>query len=155
MLKNIQTYQEYLKKQKEERDLFSNVVSTKIVDGLTDYLKGYGWERKGKGGGLSGNKIKGVKYTKTFNGKVVTIEYRNNLRLDSDGRLYCEYGYNEFIHDKSFSQITERERFPFLVSCEGSLIHFRWNGEGTWYTCSDLDTILQRIDKFYSKIKIK
>ena len=151
MLKNIQTYQEYLKKQKEERDLFSNVVSTKIVDGLTDYLKGYGWERKGKSGGLSGNKIKGVKYTKTFNGKVVTIEYRNNLRLDSDGRLYCEYGYNEFIHNKSFSQITERERFPFLVSCGGSLIHFRWTGENTTYTCSDLDTILQRIDKFYSK----
>lgn len=151
MLNIIESYEEFLEKQFVERQNFLKEVSTKIVDGLTDHLKGYGWERKGKSGGLSGNKIKRVKYTKTFNGKVVTIEYRNNLRLDSDGRLYCEYGYNEFIHDKSFSQITERERFPFLVSCDGSLIHFRWNGENTTYTCSDLDTILQRIDKFYSK----
>lgn len=151
MLKNIKSYEEFLEKQFIERENFLKEITTKMVVELTEYLKGFGWERKGKGGGLSGNKIKGVKYTKTFNGKVVTIEYRNNLRLDGDGRLYCEYGYNQFIHDKSFSQITERERFPFLVSCEGSLIHFRWNGEGTWYTCSDLDTILQRIDKFYSK----
>lgn len=151
MLNNIKSYEKFLEKQLVERQNFLKKLSTKMVDELTEYLKGFGWERKGKGGGLNGNKIKGVKYTKTFNSKVVTIEYRNNLRLDSDGRLYCEYGYNEFIHDKSFSQITERERFPFLVSCEGSLIHFRWNGEGTWYTCSDLDTILQRIDKFYSK----
>lgn len=151
MLKNIKSYEEFLEKQLVERENFLKEITTKMVVELTEYLKGFGWERKGKGGGLSGNKIKGVKYTKTFNGKVVTIEYRNNLRLDSDGRLYCEYGYNEFIHDKSFSQITERERFPFLVSCEGSLIHFRWNGENTTYTCLDLDTILQRIDKFYSK----
>ncbi len=85
MLQNIETYKEFLKKQKEERESFLEIVSTKIVDGLTDYLKDFGWVRKGKGGGLSGDKIKGVKYTKNFNGKEVVIEYRNNLLLDTWG----------------------------------------------------------------------
>ena len=139
MLKNIQTYQEYLKKQKEERDLFSNVVSTKIVDGLTDYLKGWGWDRKGNGGGLSGDKIKGVKYTKNFNGKDVIIEYRNNLRIDNWG-LYYSNGFNEFIHDKSLGETLEVLRMR----------HFYWNGEHT--TGWDLDEVLRRMDEFYSKI---
>jgi len=98
MFKNIETYQEFLQKQIEDRDNFLEIVSTKIVDGLTDYLKGRGWVRKGKGGGLNGDKIKGVKYTKTFKGKEVVIEYRNNLRLDNFG-LYYSTGFNEFVND--------------------------------------------------------
>ena len=140
MYQNIQTYQDFLKKQIEERELFLKDVSTKIVDGLTDYLKGWGWERKGKGGGISGDKIKGVKFTKTFNGKVVTIEYRNNLRIDSWG-LYYSSGFNEFIHDKSFGDSLEVLR----------MIHFKWNDEDTssgW----TLDEVLQRMEDFYSKI---
>ena len=140
MYQNIQTYQDFLKKQIEERELFLKDVSTKIVDGLTDYLKGWGWERKGKGGGINGDKIKGVKYTKTFNGKVVTIEYRNNLRIDSWG-LYYSKGFNEFIHDKSFGDSLEVLR----------MIHFKWNDEDTssgW----TLDEVLQRMEDFYSKI---
>ena len=46
MLQNIGTYQEFLKKQKEERDTFLEIVSTKIVDGLTDYVKGWGDKKK-------------------------------------------------------------------------------------------------------------
>lgn len=152
MLKIIESYEEFLEKQFVERENFLKETSTKLIDELTEHLKGWGWERKGKGGGLSGHKIKGVKYTKTFNGKNITIEYRNNLRIGNYG-LYYEYGYNEFIHDKSFSRIKEREKYPFFVSIGGSFMHFRWNGEDTYYTCSDLDTILERFDNFYSKIK--
>ena len=138
MLENIRTYKEFLQKQKEERESFSEIVSTKIVDGLTDYLKDFGWVRKGKGGGLSGDKIKGVKYTKNFNGKEVVIEYRNNLRLDTWG-LYYTNGFNEFIHDKSLGETLEILRMR----------HFYWNGESTsgW----DLDEVLQRMEEYYSK----
>lgn len=138
MLQNIETYQEFLKKQKQDREVFLEVVSTKIVDGLTDYLKGWGWTRKGKGGGISVDKIKGVKYTKNFNGKDVVIEYRNNLRLDNDG-LYYSGGYNEFIHDKSLGHSVE------VIQ----MTSFRWNNQSTsgW----DLDTVLKRMDTFYSK----
>jgi len=138
MLKNIETYREFLKKQKEERESFLEIVSTKIVDGLTDYIKDFGWVRKGKSGGLSGDKIKGVKYTKNFNGKDVTIEYRNNLRIDNDG-LYYSGGFNEFIHDKSLGEPLEVLRMR----------HFYWNGEHT--TGWDLDEVLRRMDEFYSK----
>ena len=138
MLKNVETYKEFLKKQKEDRETFLEIVSTKIVDGLTDYIKDFGWVRKGKSGGLSGDKIKGVKYTKVFNGKEITIEYRNNLRLDNDG-LYYSHGYNEFIHDRSLGQPLEVLR----------MMTFNWNGQSTsgW----DLDTVLQRMEDFYSK----
>ena len=140
MLRNIRTYTEFLEKQNKERENFLNVVSTKIVDGLTDYLKGWGWERKGKSGGLTGDKIKGVKYTKKFNGKDVTIEYRNNLRHDTTwGGLYYSTGYNEFIHDKSLGQSVEIIR----------MTSFHWNDEDTsgW----SLDEVLRRMDEYYSK----
>lgn len=139
MLQNIETYKEFLQKQKEERDNFLEIVSTKVVDGLTDHLNGWGWERKGKSGGLYGDKIKGVKYTKNFNGKSIVIEYRNNLRIDNDG-LYYSKGYNEFVHDKSLPNTTE----VFKMS------HFNWNDDttsGGW----NLDEVLQRMDEFYSK----
>ena len=142
MLKNIETYREFLKKQKEERESFLEIVSTKIVDGLTDYIKDFGWVRKGNGGGLSGDKIKGVKYTKTFNGKEVVIEYRNNLRLNIDGRLHFSNGLNEFVHDKSFSQLIRK----FNLSVD----YFNWNGADE-YSGWDLDTIIKHIEKFYSK----
>jgi hypothetical protein len=138
MLQNIETYNEFLEKQKEERNTFSEIVSTKIVDGLTDYIKDFGWVRKGKSGGLHGDKIKGVKYTKTFKGKEVVIEYRNNLRLDNDG-LYYGGGYNEFIHNKELGNSLEVIRMN----------HFYWNGETT--SGCNLDTILQRMEDFYSK----
>ena len=140
MLQNVGTYEEFLKKQKEERETFSEIVSTKIVDGLTDYIKDFGWVRKGKSGGLQGDKIKGVKFTKNFNGKDVTIEYRNNLRLDNDG-LYYGGGYNEFIHNKELGNSLEVIRMN----------HFYWNGETT--SGCNLDTILQRMEDFYSKQK--
>jgi hypothetical protein len=139
MLQNVGTYQEFLKKQKEERDTFLEIVSTKIVDGLTDYVKGWGWERKGKSGGLQGDKIKGVKFTKNFNGKNVVIEYRNNLRIDNDG-LYYSKGYNEFIHDKSLPNTTEVYQMLF----------FNWNDDTTSSGWS-LDVVLQRMEDFYSK----
>jgi len=138
MLQNVGTYQEFLKKQKEERETFSEIVSTKIVDGLTEYLKDFGWIRKGKSGGLHGDKIKGVKFTKTFKGKEVVIEYRNNLRIDNDG-LYYTNGFNEFTHSKEFGNSVEVLQMS----------HFYWNGE-----CSsgcNLDTLLQRMEVFYSK----
>jgi len=139
MLQNIETYKEFLQKQKEERDNFLEIVSTKVVDGLTDHLNGWGWERKGKSGGLYGDKIKGVKYTKNFNGKSIVIEYRNNLRIDNDG-LYYSKGYNEFVHDKSLPNTTEVFK----------MLHFNWNDDttsGGW----SLDEVLQRMDEFYSK----
>ena len=139
MLKNIETYKEFLQKQIEDRDNFLEVVSIKIVDGLTDHLKGWGWERnKRKSGGLTGDKIKGVVYTKTFNGKEVLIEYRNNLRLDNFG-LYYTNGFNEFVHCKSVN----------IIGGTPQMTHFYWNGE-TESGCN-LDMILQRIDDFYSK----
>jgi len=138
MLQNIETYKEFLEKQNKDRELFLETVSTKIVDGLTDYLKGFGWERKGKGGGLKDTSIKGVKYSKTFKGKEVVIEYRNNLRHDNGG-LYYSGGYNEFIHDKSLGNSIEVLRMR----------HFYWNGE-TSSGCS-LDEIIQRMETFYSK----
>lgn len=141
MLKNIGTYKEFLEKQNQERQNFLNVVSTKIVDGLTEHLKGWGWERKGKGGGLKETSIKGVKYSKNFNGKEVTIEYRNNLRHDTNwGGLYFSNGYNEFIHDKSYGKSLEILR----------MIPFRWNDDDTssgW----TMDEVLQRMEDFYSK----
>jgi len=139
MLQNVGTYGEFLRKQKVERDTFSEIVSTKIVDGLTDYLKDFGWVRKGKGGGLQGDKIKGVKFTKNFNGKDVVIEYRNNLRVDNDG-LYYSKGYNEFVHDKSLTNTKEVYQMLF----------FNWNDDTTSSGWS-LDVVLQRMDDFYSK----
>lgn len=138
MIQNIETYKEFLKKQIEERNNFLEIVSNKVVDGLTDYLKDFGWVRKGKGGGIQGDKIKGVKFTKNFNGKDVTIEYRNNLRIDNDG-LYYSTGYNEFIHSKEYGTSLEVIR----------MTHFYWNGETTsgW----DLDEVLRRMEEFYSK----
>ena len=138
MLQNLETYKEFLKKQKQERETFLEIVSTKIVDGLTDYIKDYGWVRKGTGGGINGDKIKGVKYTKNFNGKDVTIEYRNNLRLDNDG-LYYSGGYNEFIHSKDVGDSVDVFR----------MTQFYWNGEteSGW----DLNEVLQRMEDFYSK----
>ena len=138
MLQNIGTYKEFLKKQKEERETFSEIVSTKIVDGLTDYIKDFGWVRKGKSGGLQGDKIKGVKFTKNFNGKNVVIEYRNNLRIDNDG-LHYSGGYNEFVHSKELGNSLEVIRMN----------HFYWNGECS--TGCDLDRVLQRMEDFYSK----
>lgn len=138
MLKNIETYKEFLKKQNQERDTLLEIVSIKIVDGLTDYIKGWGWERKGKSGGLKDTMIKGVKYTKTFKGKEYIVEYRNNLRHDSNG-LYYSTGFNEFVHDKSFG---------FVVPV---MTHFKWNDD----TCSSgwsLDEVLQRMEDFYSKL---
>ena len=139
MLQNVGTYEEFLRKQKVERDTFSEIVSTKIVDGLTDYIKDFGWVRKGKGGGLQGDKIKGVKFTKNFNGKDVVIEYRNNLRVDNDG-LYYSKGYNEFVHDKSLTNTKEVYQMLF----------FNWNDDTTSSGWS-LDVVLQRMDDFYSK----
>lgn len=139
MLQNVGTYEEFLRKQKVERDTFSEIVSTKIVDGLTDYLKDFGWIRKGKSGGLQGDKIKGVKFTKNFNGKDVVIEYRNNLRVDNDG-LYYSKGYNEFVHDKSLTNTKEVYQMLF----------FNWNDDTTSSGWS-LDVVLQRMDDFYSK----
>jgi len=138
MFKNIETYQEFLQKQIENRDNFLEIVSTKIVDGLTDYLKGWSWVRKGKGGGLNGDKIKGVKYTKTFKGKEVVIEYRNNLRLDNFG-LYYSTGFNEFVHDKSVNVVGVPK-----------MTHFHWNDDSCTSGWS-LDVVLQRMDDFYSK----
>ena len=137
MLKNIETYIEFLEKQNEERNTLLEIVSIKIVDGLTDYVKGWGWERKGKGGGLKDTMIKGVKYTKNFKGKEVVIEYRNNLRHDSNG-LYFSTGFNEFIHDKSLNRVG----FPKMT-------HFKWNNDTTSSGWS-LDIVLQRMDDFYS-----
>ena len=138
MLQNIRTYKEFLQKQIEERDNFVEIVSTKIVDGLTEHLKGWGWERKGKSGGLYGDKIKGVKYTKKFNGKEITIEYRNNLRIDNHG-LYYSTGYSEFVHDKSYDVMDVYQ-----------MTHFYWNEELTT-SGNKLDVVLQRMDEFYSK----
>jgi hypothetical protein len=138
MLENIRTYKEFLQKQIEDRNNFLEIVSTKIVDGLTEHLNGWGWERKGKSGGLYGDKIKGVKYTKNFNGKSIVIEYRNNLRLDNDG-LYYSGGYNEFIHNKEVGNSIEVFR----------MTQFYWNGE-TESGCN-LDEVLQRMEDFYSK----
>ena len=136
--KNIETYKEFLKKQKQDRENFLEIVSSKIVDGLTDYLKDFGWVRKGKGGGLHGDKIKGVKFTKNFNQKDITIEYRNNLRIDNDG-LYYSGGYNEFIHSKEYGNVVDVFR----------MTHFYWNGETT--SGCNLDMVIQRMEDFYSK----
>ena len=141
MLKNIESYEKFLEKQLVERQNFLKKLSTKMVDELTEHLKGFGWERKGKGGGLSGDRIKGVKYSKTFNGKVVVIQFRNNLRLGIDGRLHFSTGLNEFVHDKSFSQLIRKYN--------RSLDYFNWNG--TDYSGWDLDVVLENIEKFYSK----
>ena len=142
MFKNIESYEKFLEKQLVERQNFLKKLSTKMVDELTEYLKDFGWERKGKGGGLSGDRVKGVKYFKTFNGKEVVIEYRNNLRLNIDGRLHFSNGLNEFVHDKSFSQLIRK--FNLAVD------YFNWNGTDE-YSGWDLDAIIKHIEKFYSK----
>lgn len=142
MLKNIESYEKFLEKQLVERQNFLKEVTTKMVDDLTEYLKGWGWERKGNGGGLSyGDKIKGIKYAKTFNGKEVVIQYRNNLRVGIHGRLHFEKGMNEFVHDSSFSKLIPR--FHRVVN------YFNWNGtkDSGW----DLDVVIENIENFYSK----
>ncbi len=142
MLKNIKAYEKFLEKQLVERQNFLKEVTTKMVDDLTEYLKGWGWERKGNGGGLSyGDKIKGIKYAKTFNGKEVVIQYRNNLRVGIHGRLHFEKGINEFVHDSSFSKSIRRVR--------PKVGYFNWNGQkdSGW----DLDFVIENIEKFYSK----
>ena len=74
----------------------------------------------------------------TYKGKEYIVEYRNNLRHDSNG-LYYSTGFNEFVHDKSFG---------FVVPV---MTHFKWNDD----TCSSgwsLDEVLQRMEDFYSKL---
>lgn len=133
--KTIKTYYDFLKTLDEQRNQFLVNVSVQVIDDLTEYLNGFGWIRKGNGGGLIGTTIKNVKYTKNFNGKDVVIEFRCNFNKDFVG------GLSEFVHDKSLPKSTELSQMGY----------FNFNDDPSvsgW----KLDVVLERMETYYSKL---
>lgn len=130
----IKTYYDFLKTLDTQRQGFLENVSIETINDLTEYLNEFGWIRKGKGGGLNGTIIKNVKFSKTFKGKEVVIEFRCNFNKD----FVC--GLSEFVHDKSLPKSTEVLQMGY----------FNWNDD-TSSSGWKLDVVMDRIETYYSK----
>lgn len=126
MYNTVQVYYDFLKKQKLEKKIQLSNTIERVVEQMTKFMSERGWQRKGKG--------QKVMYTKQFNGKDITIEFRCNLQ---DG--FGDGGLPEFIHDKSIPDTLEKIKMR----------HFHWNDQNTsgW----SLDVVMERMETFYER----
>ena len=124
MYSTVQEYYRFLEKQKEEKKYFLFETSAAVNAQMDVVMASHGWHPKGKTGF----------YTKQFNGKDITIQFRCSYQ---DG--LADGGLPEFIHDKSIPVSAEKLQMG----------HFHWNDQKTsgW----SLDVVLERMEKFYNK----
>ena len=123
MYSTVQEYYRFLEKQKQEKKAYLLETMVAVNVQMDAVMSSHGWYPKGKGF-----------YTKQFNGKAITIQFRCSYQ---DG--LGDGGLPEFIHDKSIPDSIEKLQMRY----------FHWNDHKTsgW----SLDVILERMEKFYNK----
>lgn len=123
MYSTVQEYYKFLEKQKQEKKAYLLATMLNVNVQMDKVMSSHGWNPKGKGF-----------YTKRFNGKDITIQFRCSYQ---DG--LADGGLPEFVHDKSIPVSTEKLQMG----------HFHWNDHKTsgW----SLDVVLERMEKFYHK----
>lgn len=123
MYSTVQKYYKFLEKQKQEKKAYLLETMVAVNVQMDAVMSSHGWYPKGKGF-----------YTKQFNGKVITIQFRCSYQ---DG--LADGGLPEFHHDRTIPVTIEKLQMG----------HFHWNDHKTsgW----SLDVVLERMEIFYHK----
>lgn len=117
------TFYDFLEEQRIQRETVHTEAKRVMDVRMTQYMRTHGWTR------VIGVK---TKYTKTFNGKPITIEFKCSLK-DS----YKSGGLPEFVHDRSIPS-----SMKLLM-----ITHFIWNEQISGG--HPLDTVMERMETFY------
>jgi hypothetical protein len=117
-------YYAFLAEQEKRKESALEIARHDLDVAMTSYMRGKGWTRK--------NAVP-MKFTKTFNGKLIEIEFRCSFK-DS----YMDGGLPEFVHDRKIQRTSEIIKMGY----------FHWNDQPN-QSGHSLDVVMERMEIFY------
>lgn len=156
MEKHFKDYQRFLDKQVKDRESNLTKLGKIHIDEVTKQFNNWGWVRENKTIRYVKEKISSftisVDFKKTYNNKVITIKYYNELQHSNDFERLPFVYENKIIHNKKY----QPKWIGDELEMNKSYIEFKEIGYFTWkkkHTRNNpLNVVMKNIDKFYNQI---
>lgn len=160
MEKHFKVYQKLLDKQVKDRELNLIKLGKIHVDEVTKQFKNWGWSREDKTIRYVKEKIStftiSVDFKKTYNNKVITIKYRNELEHSNNFEKLPFVYENKIIHNKKYqpnwidNDYGDWRELNWLYILFNEIGYFTWKKKHTLN--NPLNVVMRNIDRFYNHI---